>query len=114
MILINLLIFWLWRWIYEVFIVFFCCLSLGQTQSSSSLVQPAVVVIDKPHPITLTTSLPQVPPKPPVEVKKPNIAIVEMRSEKKDPPQLSVQVHVKSDDDLFVYFTDYRLPDPSL
>ncbi|XP_066177690.1 protein TALPID3 [Sylvia atricapilla] len=65
---------------------------LGQTQSSSSLLQPAVVVIDKPHPVTLTTSLPQVQPKPPVEVKKPNIAIVEMRSEKKDPPQLSVQV----------------------
>ncbi|XP_063255659.1 protein TALPID3 isoform X2 [Prinia subflava] len=65
---------------------------LGQTQSSSSLLQPAVVVIDKPHPVTVTTSLPQVPPKPPVEVKKPNIAVVEMRSEKKDPPQLSVQV----------------------
>ncbi|XP_066045136.1 protein TALPID3 [Chamaea fasciata] len=65
---------------------------LGQTQSSSSLLQPAAVVIDKPHPTTLTTSLPQVPPKPPVEVKKPNIAIVEMRSEKKDLSQLSVQV----------------------
>lgn len=30
-----------------------------------------------------------------------------MRSEKKDPPQLSVQVHVKSDDDLFVYFNEF-------
>ncbi|XP_039924215.1 protein TALPID3 isoform X3 [Hirundo rustica] len=65
---------------------------LGQTQSSNSLLQPAVVVIDKPHPVTVTTSLPQVQPKPPVEVKKPNIAIIDMRSEKKDPPQLSVQV----------------------
>ncbi|XP_048163322.1 protein TALPID3 isoform X2 [Corvus hawaiiensis] len=65
---------------------------LGQTQSSSTLLQPAGVVIDKPHPVTVTTSLPQVPPKPPVEVKKPNIAVIEMRSEKKDPPQLSVQV----------------------
>uniref|UniRef100_A0A8C5X464 KIAA0586 n=1 Tax=Malurus cyaneus samueli TaxID=2593467 RepID=A0A8C5X464_9PASS len=65
---------------------------LGQTQSSSTLLQPAGVVTDKPHPVTVTTSFPQVPPKPPVEVKKPNIAVIEMRSEKKDPPQLSVQV----------------------
>ncbi|XP_068048214.1 protein TALPID3 [Anomalospiza imberbis] len=65
---------------------------LGQIQSSSTLLQPAGVIIDKPHPVTVTTSLPQVPPKPPVEVKKPNIAVIEMRSEKKDPPQLSVQV----------------------
>uniref|UniRef100_A0A8C5X431 KIAA0586 n=1 Tax=Malurus cyaneus samueli TaxID=2593467 RepID=A0A8C5X431_9PASS len=71
---------------------------LGQTQSSSTLLQPAGVVTDKPHPVTVTTSFPQVPPKPPVEVKKPNIAVIEMRSEKKDPPQLSVQVHGKSDD----------------
>ncbi|KFW81664.1 TALPID3 protein, partial [Manacus vitellinus] len=63
---------------------------LGQTQSSTSL-QPAGIIIDKPHPVTVTTSLPQVP-KPPVEIKKPNIAVIEMRSEKKDPPQLSVQV----------------------
>ncbi|XP_027558476.1 protein TALPID3 isoform X2 [Neopelma chrysocephalum] len=63
---------------------------LGQTQSSTSL-QPAGIIVDKPHPVTVTTSLPQVP-KPPVEIKKPNIAVIEMRSEKKDPPQLSVQV----------------------
>ncbi|XP_027572942.2 protein TALPID3 isoform X4 [Pipra filicauda] len=63
---------------------------LGQTQSSTSL-QPAGIIIDKPHPVTVTTSLPQVP-KPPVEIKKPNIAVIEMKSEKKDPPQLSVQV----------------------
>lgn len=48
------------------------------------------------------TSLPQVPPKPPVEIKKPNIAVIEMRSEKKDPPQLSVQVCIKSDGYLFI------------
>ncbi|XP_037992787.1 protein TALPID3 isoform X2 [Motacilla alba alba] len=65
---------------------------LGQTQSSNTSVQPAGVIIDKPHPVTVTTSLPPVPPKPPVEVKKPNIAVIEMRSEKKEPPQLSVQV----------------------
>ncbi|KFP16054.1 TALPID3 protein, partial [Egretta garzetta] len=65
---------------------------LGQTQISDVSVQPAGVVIGKPHPVTVTTSLPQVPPKPPAEIKKPNIAVIEMRSEKKDPPQLSVQV----------------------
>ncbi|XP_014726882.1 PREDICTED: protein TALPID3 isoform X3 [Sturnus vulgaris] len=65
---------------------------LGKTQSSSTLLQPAGVTLDEQHPVTVTTSLPQVPPKPPVEVKKPNIAVIEMKSEKKDPPQLSVQV----------------------
>ncbi|XP_050192190.1 protein TALPID3 isoform X2 [Myiozetetes cayanensis] len=64
---------------------------LGQTRSSSTTLQPAGIIEDKPHPVTVTTSLPQVP-KPPVEIKKPNIAMIEMRSEKKDPPQLSVQV----------------------
>ncbi|KAM6075263.1 protein TALPID3 isoform 2-T2 [Chlamydotis macqueenii] len=65
---------------------------LGQTQISDISLQPAGVIIGKPHPVTVTTSLPQVPPKPLVEVKKPNIAVIEMRSERKDPPQLSVQV----------------------
>ncbi|XP_048803233.1 protein TALPID3 isoform X8 [Lagopus muta] len=65
---------------------------LGQTQLNDISVQPAAVVTCTPHPVTVTTSIPQVPPKPPAEVKKPNIAVIEMRSEKKDPPQLSVQV----------------------
>ncbi|XP_062351744.1 protein TALPID3 [Cinclus cinclus] len=65
---------------------------LGKTQSSSTLLQPVGATLDKPHPVTVTTSLPPVPPKPPVEVKKPNIAVIEMKSEKKEPPQLSVQV----------------------
>ncbi|KFP06446.1 TALPID3 protein, partial [Calypte anna] len=65
---------------------------LGQTQISDISLQPAGVVIGKPHPVTVTTSLPEVPPKPPDEIKKPNIAVIGMRSEKKDPPQLTVQV----------------------
>ncbi|NXK48000.1 TALD3 protein, partial [Chauna torquata] len=65
---------------------------LGQTQISDISLQPAGVVMGKPHPVTVTTSLPQVPPKPPIEIKKTNIAVIDMRSEKKDPPQLSVQV----------------------
>lgn len=56
----------------------------------------------KPHPVTVTTCIPQVPPKPPTEVKKPNVAVIEMRSEKKDPPQLSVQVCVETDDFLLI------------
>uniref|UniRef100_A0A8C3LT95 KIAA0586 n=1 Tax=Chrysolophus pictus TaxID=9089 RepID=A0A8C3LT95_CHRPC len=65
---------------------------LGQTQLNDISVQPAAVVTCTPHPVTVTTSIPQVPPKHPTEVKKPNIAVIEMRSEKKDPPHLSVQV----------------------
>ncbi|NXU81437.1 TALD3 protein, partial [Oreotrochilus melanogaster] len=65
---------------------------LGQTQISDISLQPAGVLIGKPHPVTVTTSLPEVPPKPPDETKKPNIAVIGMRSEKKDPPQLTVQV----------------------
>ncbi|XP_053925156.1 protein TALPID3 isoform X3 [Cuculus canorus] len=65
---------------------------LGRTQIHDISSQPSRVIIGKPHPVTVTTSLPQAPPKPPVEIKKPNIAVIEMRSEKKDPPELSVQV----------------------
>ncbi|NXG70250.1 TALD3 protein, partial [Baryphthengus martii] len=65
---------------------------LGQTQISDISLPSAGIVIGKPHPVTVTTSFPQVPPKEPVEIKKPNVAVIEMRSEKKDPPQLSVQV----------------------
>ncbi|NXA35676.1 TALD3 protein, partial [Eudromia elegans] len=65
---------------------------LGQTQISDVSLQPAGVVIGKPHPVTVTTSLPPVPPKPSIQTQKANIAVIEMRSEKKDPPQLSVQV----------------------
>ncbi|KAM4666028.1 protein TALPID3 isoform 6-T6 [Amazona ochrocephala] len=65
---------------------------LGQTQINDVSLLPAGVVIGKPHPVTVATSIPEVPPKPSVEIKKPNIAVIEMKSEKKDPPQLSVQV----------------------
>lgn len=62
---------------------------LGQTQINGISPQPAGVVLGKPHSVTVTTSvLPKLQPK----VKKPNIAVIEMRSEKKDPPKLTVQV----------------------
>ncbi|XP_045143565.1 protein TALPID3 [Echinops telfairi] len=64
----------------------------GQTQSNSESVPPAGVIISKPHPITVTTSIPPSSRKPETGVKKPNIAVVEMKSEKKGPPHLTVQV----------------------
>uniref|UniRef100_A0A8C5VVD9 KIAA0586 n=1 Tax=Microcebus murinus TaxID=30608 RepID=A0A8C5VVD9_MICMU len=65
---------------------------LGQTQSNSDSKPPAGVIVNKPHPITVTTSIPPSSRKIESGVKKPNIAVVEMKSEKKDPPQLTVQV----------------------
>ncbi|XP_035866302.1 protein TALPID3 isoform X2 [Phyllostomus discolor] len=65
---------------------------LGQTQSNSDSMPPAGVIVNKPHPITVTTSIPPSSQRTGTGVKKPNIAVVEMKSEKKDPPQLTVQV----------------------
>lgn len=65
---------------------------LGQTQSNSDSMPPAGVIVNKPHPITVTTSIPPSSRKMETEIKKPNIAVIEMKSGKKDPPQLTVQV----------------------
>ncbi|KAG8511740.1 Protein TALPID3, partial [Galemys pyrenaicus] len=65
---------------------------LGQTQSNSDSMPPAGVIINKPHHITVSTSIPPSSRKTETGVKKPNIAVIEMKSEKKDPPQLTVQV----------------------
>uniref|UniRef100_A0A452HM95 Uncharacterized protein n=1 Tax=Gopherus agassizii TaxID=38772 RepID=A0A452HM95_9SAUR len=65
---------------------------LGQMQINGISPQPAGVVIGKPHPVTVTTSVLPTSPKPQPKLKKPNIAVIEMRSEKKDPPKLTVQV----------------------
>ncbi|KAM6171595.1 protein TALPID3 [Erethizon dorsatum] len=65
---------------------------LGQTQSNSDSLPPAGVIVHKPHPVTVTTSIPPSSRKVETGVKKANIAVVEMKSEKKSPPQLSVQV----------------------
>ncbi|XP_035116522.1 protein TALPID3 isoform X3 [Callithrix jacchus] len=65
---------------------------LGQTQSNSDSVPPAGVIVSKPHPVTVTTSIPPSSQRVETGVKKPNIAVVEIKSEKKDPPRLTVQV----------------------
>ncbi|XP_034498293.1 protein TALPID3 isoform X6 [Ailuropoda melanoleuca] len=64
----------------------------GQTQSNSDSMPPAGVIVNKPHPVTVTTSIPPSSRKMETGIKKPNVAIIEMKSEKKDPPQLTVQV----------------------
>ncbi|XP_042538467.1 protein TALPID3 [Dipodomys spectabilis] len=76
---------------------------LGQTQSNSDSMPPAGVIIKKPHPVTVTTSIPPSCQQREARVKKPNIAVVEMKSEKKDPPQLAVQVLPSVDIDSVSY-----------
>ncbi|XP_061468435.1 protein TALPID3 isoform X2 [Rhineura floridana] len=65
---------------------------LGQKQIDSILPQPARIRTGEFHPVTVTTSVPPAPSKPQLKIKKPNIAVIEMKSEKKDPPRLTVQV----------------------
>ena len=65
---------------------------LGQTQSNSDSMPPAGVIVNKPHPVTVMATIPLSCRKVETTVKKPTISVVEMKSEKRDPPQLSVQV----------------------
>ncbi|XP_057638968.1 protein TALPID3 isoform X2 [Chionomys nivalis] len=85
---------------------------LGQTQSNSDSAPPAGVLINKPHPVTVTTSIPPTSRKLEAGVKKPNIAVVDMKSEKKDPPQLSVQILPSVDIDSISYSSVDRLSSP--
>lgn len=85
---------------------------LGQTQSNSDSIPPAGVMINKPHPVTVTTSIPPSSRKLDAGVKKPNVAVVEMKSEKKDPPQLSVQILPSVDIDSISYSSVDRLSPP--
>ncbi|XP_067847629.1 protein TALPID3 isoform X2 [Heptranchias perlo] len=65
---------------------------LGEPRIDGGVPQAAGLVISSARPITVTTSVPLSPPKPQPQVKKPNIAVVHMKSEKKDPVELTVQV----------------------
>ncbi|XP_053104548.1 protein TALPID3 isoform X2 [Hemicordylus capensis] len=65
---------------------------LGQKQIDRISPQPAGIMIGEFHPVSVTTSVPPAPPKPRPKMKKPSIAVIEMKSEKKDPPKLTVQV----------------------
>uniref|UniRef100_A0A4X2LEV8 KIAA0586 n=1 Tax=Vombatus ursinus TaxID=29139 RepID=A0A4X2LEV8_VOMUR len=64
---------------------------LGQTQSNSDSVPSAEVITEKPHLVTVTTSIPPSTQTKRTGPKKPNTAVIEVTSEKKDPPQLSIQ-----------------------
>ncbi|XP_060127133.1 LOW QUALITY PROTEIN: protein TALPID3 [Zootoca vivipara] len=65
---------------------------LGQKQINSNSSQPTGICTGEFHPLTVTSSVPPASLKPQPKVKKPNIGIIEMKSEKKDPPKLTVQV----------------------
>ncbi|XP_069049130.1 protein TALPID3 isoform X2 [Lepisosteus oculatus] len=65
---------------------------LGVPRLDGAAPQPSSVTTVQRQPVTVTTSVPPCPPKPPAGARKPNVALLEMRSEKKDPPTLTVQV----------------------
>lgn len=56
--------------------------------------QPSEINIGEFHPVTVTTSVlpPSSPPPRKSKVNKPNVTIIEMKSEKKDLPKLTMQV----------------------
>ncbi|XP_041121975.1 TALPID3 protein-like [Polyodon spathula] len=64
---------------------------LGEPRMDGMAPQPRGVIITSQHPVTVTTSIPPSPSKQKTQVKKPTVAVIEMRSEQKDPPKLSVQ-----------------------
>ncbi|KAM3920126.1 protein TALPID3 [Leptodactylus fuscus] len=64
---------------------------LGRPRFDRAAPLPSSVILTHPQPV-VNVSVPPMLPKPKTDVVKPNVAVVEMRSEKKDPPKLSVQV----------------------
>ncbi|XP_018086218.1 TALPID3 protein isoform X2 [Xenopus laevis] len=65
---------------------------LGRSQFDGISPMPSSVIIAQPQTTTVNVSIPPSPRKTRAKSVKPNVAVVEMRSEKKDPPQLRVQV----------------------
>ncbi|XP_005986497.1 protein TALPID3 isoform X3 [Latimeria chalumnae] len=66
---------------------------LGQPRIDSVGPKPSnMIITSAPQPITVTTCIPPSPSKSQTNIKKPNIAVIEMKSEKKDIPKLSIQV----------------------
>ncbi|XP_078089958.1 protein TALPID3 [Mustelus asterias] len=66
--------------------------ALGEPRIDGAVPQTAGLIIESAHPITVPTSVFPSPPKPQPQVKKPNVAVVHMKSEKRDPVKLTVQV----------------------
>ncbi|XP_032883072.1 protein TALPID3 isoform X3 [Amblyraja radiata] len=66
--------------------------ALGMPRMDNGVPQPADLIISRSHPTTVITSVPSSPRKSQPKVKKPNIAVMHMKSEKKEPVKLTVQV----------------------
>ncbi|KAM4690507.1 protein TALPID3 [Rhinophrynus dorsalis] len=65
---------------------------LGRSQYDGISPMPASVILAQPQTTTVNVSIPPSSPKLRTKAAKPNIAVIEMKSEKKDPPQLTFQV----------------------
>ncbi|XP_073466167.1 protein TALPID3 isoform X2 [Aquarana catesbeiana] len=65
---------------------------LGKPRICTTAAFPSTVTRTRPHPVIVNVSVPPQSPQAQPKVVKPNIAVVEVKSEKKEPPQLSVQV----------------------
>ncbi|XP_069493514.1 protein TALPID3 isoform X2 [Ambystoma mexicanum] len=74
---------------------------LGKSQIDATAPHPSSLVVMKPQCVTVTTSVPPTVPKSQLNAQKPKVAIMEMKSEKKDPPKLTVQVLPSVDIDSF-------------
>ncbi|XP_032091892.1 protein TALPID3 isoform X1 [Thamnophis elegans] len=66
---------------------------LGQKQINLISSQPSEINIGEFHPVTVATSVlpPSSPSSPKSKMNKPSVTIIEMKSEKKDPPKLTMQ-----------------------
>ncbi|XP_058018945.1 protein TALPID3 isoform X3 [Ahaetulla prasina] len=66
---------------------------LGQKQINLISPQPSEIKIGEFHPVTVATSIlpPSSAPPSKSKVSKPSVTIIEMKSEKKDPPKLTMQ-----------------------
>ncbi|KAM4663823.1 protein TALPID3 isoform 2-T2 [Discoglossus pictus] len=65
---------------------------LGRSRVDGVSPRPSSVVLTRPQAVTVNVSVSPSPPKPKARTIKPNVAVVEVVSEKKEPPQLTVQV----------------------
>ncbi|KAJ1107613.1 hypothetical protein NDU88_005003 [Pleurodeles waltl] len=88
---------------------------LGQSQMDVAAPHPASVVVMRQHPVTVTTTVPPSLPTSQPKVQKPKVAVIEMKSEKRDPPKLSVQVLPSVDiDSILSDSTDGNMPSPEV
>ncbi|XP_072284020.1 protein TALPID3 [Pyxicephalus adspersus] len=88
---------------------------LGMPRFDRAAPLPSAVIRTRPQPVTVNVSVPPQSPKVQPKVVKPNVAVVKVKTEKKEPPQLSVQVLPCVDIDSIVSdspSTSQRTPSP--